>query len=146
VGLHLPGERADRGAGRGARTAAGPESSNPPAQRPDPLGALLSATQLGALVWAIIEAPTRGWSSPPVLSVGVAGLAVLAGFVLWERTTPHPMLDPGLFQRRRFSAATTAIALAMFALFVLTQYLQFVLGFSAISTGSGSSPWPGCSR
>ncbi|MGW2829449.1 MFS transporter [Streptomyces sp. NPDC001286] len=116
-----------------------PESRNPTALRPDPVGAVLSIAGLGLLLWSIIEAPVRGWSSALVLGAGAAGLAVLVCFALWERTTSHPMLNLRFFAERRFSFATSSVALAMFglfgALFVLTQYLQFSLGYSALATG-----------
>ncbi|GAA2349819.1 MFS transporter [Streptomyces violaceusniger] len=116
-----------------------PESRTPSALRPDPAGAVLSVLGLGLLLWAIIEAPVRGWSSGIVLGAGGAGLAVLVCFALWERATTHPMLNLAFFRERRFSFATSSVALAMFglfgALFVLTQYLQFSLGYSALATG-----------
>ncbi|MDH6514858.1 EmrB/QacA subfamily drug resistance transporter [Streptomyces sp. SAI-135] len=116
-----------------------PESRNPAALRPDPVGAVLSIAALGLLLWAIIEAPVRGWTSGVVLGAGGAGLAVLVCFVFWERASTHPMLDLGFFRRRRFSIATASVSLAMFglfgALFVLTQYLQFGLGYTALETG-----------
>ncbi|MFG3292947.1 MFS transporter [Streptomyces sp. NPDC048179] len=116
-----------------------PESRNPTALQPDPAGSVLSILGLGLLLWAIIEAPVRGWSSGIVLGAGGAGLAVLVCFVLWERATSHPMLNLRFFGDLRFSFATTSVALAMFglfgALFVLTQYLQFGLGYSALATG-----------
>ena len=61
-----------------------PDSKNPTAARPDPVGAVLSIAGLGMLLWAIIEAPTRGWASASVVGVGVAGIAVLGAFVAWE--------------------------------------------------------------
>jgi hypothetical protein len=116
-----------------------PESRNPAALRPDPAGAVLSIAGLGLLLWAIIEAPVRGWSSGIVLGAGGSGLVVLVCFALWERASSHPMLNLGFFRERRFSFATSSVALAMFglfgALFVLTQYLQFSLGYSALATG-----------
>jgi EmrB/QacA subfamily drug resistance transporter len=116
-----------------------PESSNPHAARPDPVGGLLSIVSLGLILWAIIEAPTHGWGSAGVLGVGFAGLAALAVFVIWEVRCEHPMLDLGLFRARRFSAATSSVALGAFglfgALFVQTQFLQFNLRLSALQAG-----------
>ncbi|HLK43936.1 MAG TPA: MFS transporter, partial [Thermoleophilia bacterium] len=85
------------------------------------------------------ESPTRGWHSPAVLAVGGTGVAVLVGFALWERYSTHPMLVIEAFRDRRFSVAMAAVAMAIFALmgalFVLTQYLQFSLGYSAFAAG-----------
>jgi len=116
-----------------------PDSKNPAAQRPDLTGALLSIAGLGLVLWAIIEAPVYGWSSGLVTGAGVAGLAVLAGFAAWERATSHPMLNLRFFRDRSFSAPIGSLGLAMFglvgALFVLTQFLQFNLGYSPLQAG-----------
>lgn len=88
------------------------------------------------MLWAIIEAPMHGWSSPPVIVAGVAGLVVLTTFVTWEARSSHPMLKLRFFRRRSFSAAIAAVAMLMFAalggLFVRTQFLQFQLGYSPL--------------
>jgi EmrB/QacA subfamily drug resistance transporter len=116
-----------------------PDSRNPAAVRPDVAGALMSIAGLGLVLWSLIEAPTRGWSSPLVIGAGAGGLAVLAAFAAWERASSHPMLNVRFFRHRRFSAAVTSVGLVMFglfgALFVLTQYLQFSLGYSALQAG-----------
>jgi len=116
-----------------------PDSKNPRAAAPDLAGALLSVAGLGLLVWAIIEAPVRGWSSALVIAAGATGLTVLAGFAWWERITSHPMLNLEFFRHRAFSAAISSIGLATFglfgALFVLTQFLQFDLGYTALQAG-----------
>ncbi len=116
-----------------------PDSKNPAARPPDVLGAIMSIAGLGLVLWSLIEAPTWGWSSPLVIGVGVGGLAVLAAFAAWERASSHPMLNVRFFRRRRFSAAVSSVGMVMFglsgALFVLTQYLQFSLGYSALQAG-----------
>lgn len=116
-----------------------PDSRNRSALPPDVIGALLSIAGLGLLLWSLIEAPVHGWSSPRVIATGAAGLAVLAGFVWWERISSHPMLNMRLFRHRTFSAPVFSVGLVMFglfgALFVLTQYLQFSLGYSALDAG-----------
>ncbi len=116
-----------------------PDSADP-ARRPiDLLGGALSTVGLATLLWSIIEAPVRGWHSPLVVGSGIGAVAILSAFVIWERHTAHPMLVLGPFADRRFSVAMAAVAMAVFglmgALFVLTQYLQFSLGFSAMATG-----------
>ena len=116
-----------------------PDSRNLAAARPDLAGAALSVAGLGLLLWSIIEAPLHGWSSGLVISTGLAGLAILAVFALWERLSSHPMLQLRFFASRRFSAAIASVGLVMFglfgALFVMTQFLQFDLGFTPLEAG-----------
>jgi EmrB/QacA subfamily drug resistance transporter len=116
-----------------------PDSRNPDAGPPDLIGSALSICGLALLIWAVIEAPARGWSAGSVVGAGAGGLAVLALFVGWERVGPHPMLNLGFFRRRGFAAGIGTLALVMVAgggaFFVLTQYLQFELGYSALQAG-----------
>ena len=116
-----------------------PDSKNPDAKRPDPLGAILSIAGLGLLLWAIIEGPTKGWTSIIVLGVGSASVVVLGSFLAWESRCDHPMLELGFFRDRRFSIALAAECLGVFglmgALFVQTQFLQFDLGYSPLQAG-----------
>lgn len=116
-----------------------PDSRDPAALRPDWPGALLSIAGLGLVLWSIIEAPVYGWSSALVIGVGIAGLTVLAVFAAWERVTSHPMLNLRFFRVRSFSAPIGSLGLTMFglvgSLFVLTQFLQFNLGYSALQAG-----------
>ena len=116
-----------------------PNSKNPAAARPDFTGGLLSVLGLVLLVWSIIEAPIRGWSSAAVIGVGAAGVVVLTGFAIWERTSSHPMLNLRFFRDRRFSVAVSSMGLVMFGLFgsmfILTQFLQFDLGYTALQAG-----------
>jgi EmrB/QacA subfamily drug resistance transporter len=124
-----------------------PDSKNPAAKRPDPVGAVLSIVGLGLLLWGIIEGPTRGWTSPEVLGAGIAGCAVVGSFVAWEARSRHPMLELRLFRDRRFSVAAAAECLGVFgllgALFVQTQFLQFDLGYSPLQAGLRILPMAG---
>jgi EmrB/QacA subfamily drug resistance transporter len=116
-----------------------PDSKNPTTAAPDVTGALLSVAGLGLLLWSIIEAPVHGWSSRLVVGTGIAGLAVLAAFAAWERASSHPMLNLKFFRKRAFSAAICSVGLATLglfgALFVLTQFLQFNLGYTPLQAG-----------
>jgi len=80
-----------------------PNSRNPRAGRPDLLGALLSISGLGFLLWAIIDAPVHGWASPTVIGAGSAGVGVLVCFAVWERFASQPMLRLSFFRNREFS-------------------------------------------
>ena len=124
-----------------------PDSKNPSAQRPDLVGSLLSIAGLGLLLYAIIEAPVHGWGSALVVATGVGGLGVLCAFVTWERASAHPMLNLGFFRNRSFSAPIVSVGLTMFglfgSLFVLTQFLQFQLGYSPLQAGVRMLPAAG---
>jgi EmrB/QacA subfamily drug resistance transporter len=121
-----------------------PESADPDAPRIDAAGAVLTVVGLGVLVHAIIEAPTAGWTSARTLGGLAAGLVVLAGFVVRERRTRHPLLDPRLFRRAGFSAGSLTITLQFFAffgfIFLLLQYLQLVLGDSPLQAAFSLVP------
>src|SRR3954468_15089591 len=116
-----------------------PASKDPSAPRLDPVGAGLSILGLVSVLWAIIEAPAKGWTAPSVVIGLLVGLVLLAGFVVWELTCDHPMLDVRFFRNRRFTAANASITMVFFALFgasfLITQYLQTVLGYSALEAG-----------
>jgi hypothetical protein len=102
--------------GLGCAIALVPDSKNAAAQRPDLIGALLSIAGLGLVLWAIIEAPARGWSSGLVTGAGLAGLATMIIFAIWERGSSHPMLSPRFFRNRRFSGAIWSVGLVTFGL------------------------------
>ena len=116
-----------------------PESRDPAPPRPDVAGGLLSTAGLGSFVYGVIQAPARGWGDPLVLAALAAAAVLLARFAAWELRTRQPMIDLRLFGRPLFVWACVAITLASFALlgllFVVPQYLQFVLGFDALGTG-----------
>jgi EmrB/QacA subfamily drug resistance transporter len=121
-----------------------PESLDARAPRLDVRGAALSIGALVALVWGIIEAPDRGWTDPAILGAAAVFAVLIAAFVAVERRVAEPMLDLALLRNARFSAASAGIALAFMALFgvmfLLTQYLQVVLGRSALSAGLWTMP------
>jgi EmrB/QacA subfamily drug resistance transporter len=116
-----------------------PESRHPAPPRPDLPGLVLSVVALVSLVYGIVEAPSGGWTSGGVL--GSLGLAVLAGaaFVRHERRVREPMLDLRLFRNPRLGWGTAAMTLAGLAIgglaFMLTQYLQFVQGYTPLQAG-----------
>ena len=124
-----------------------PTSRDPAAPRIDWGGALLSIVGLTALVWSIIEAPERGWTSSGVVGGFAVAVVVLATFVRWELRSSEPMLDLRFFTNARFTAASAAITLIAFALFgfifMATQYLQFILGYSALAAGVHTLPFAG---
>jgi EmrB/QacA subfamily drug resistance transporter len=116
-----------------------PNSKNPLSSRPDAIGAFLSMLGLGLLLWGIIEAPGRGWTSPAIVGSLTAALVLVVGFIVWERRIDHAMLPLRFFASRRYSVAISALALVLFGLlgmfFLFTQYLQFDLGYSPLAAG-----------
>ncbi len=114
------------------------------ARRVDVIGAALCALGLAGPVFALIEQPRLGWSSAEVLAPLVAGVALLALFVLYELRTPDPMLPMRLFRRRNFSAGNVE-TFAMYAglsivFFFLIIYLQQVGGYSPLKSGFATLP------
>ena len=122
-----------------------PESRDPRARRIDWVGAALSGVGLVAFVWAIIEAPSKGWTSSAVVAAFVLALVTLVLFVAWERRVEEPLLDVRLFRNARFTAASLTVMVLFFALFgflfLSTQYLQFVLGHSPLAAGLRMLPY-----
>jgi EmrB/QacA subfamily drug resistance transporter len=116
-----------------------PNSRDSHADPLDLLGAALSMAGLGGVLYGIIEGPVQGWSAPSTVGPILSGVALLVVFGLWELRAEYPMLDLRFFKNPTFSAATAAINMVFFAMFgtffFLTQYLQLVVGYSALEAG-----------
>ena len=116
-----------------------PTSRDPATPPVDVVGLVLSTLAIGTLVFTIIEAPDRGWSSTATIVGFTFAAGAAAVFVAWERRRLHPMLDVSLFRNLRFSAASGSIMVIFFALagfvFLITQYFQFLKGYAPLSTG-----------
>ncbi len=113
-----------------------PSSRDPEQGQIDPGGAALSIVGISALVYGLIQAPEHGWASPTTLVTFAIAAGVLVGFVFWEMHVEEPMLDMSFFRNPAFSTATGGMILlflSMYGLFFLiTQYLQLTLGYSAL--------------
>jgi EmrB/QacA subfamily drug resistance transporter len=123
-----------------------PESRNPDEERVDVPGALLSIVGISALVYAIIEAPTKGWASSETFVAFAVSVVALGLFVVQEQRSTHPMFDLSLLRDRRFGSASVGISLCFFAMFgmmfLLAQYLQIVLGYSPFNAALLLLPMP----
>jgi len=120
-----------------------PIAAKPNAQV-DIVGGVLCALGLAGPVYALIEAPTRGFSDPLILAMLLGGVATFGLFLLWEWRSRNPMLPLRLFRRRNFSFAnletfTVYGALATQGFFV-TLFLQQLAGYSALQAGATSVP------
>ncbi|QDY76643.1 MFS transporter [Streptomyces qinzhouensis] len=120
-----------------------PESKGP-WRKADPVGMVLSMAGMTALVWTVIELPKGGLGHTGTqISLAVA-LVGLVGFGVWETRTASPMVPLSLFRNKVFTGASLSIVLLTFAngglMLVLTQYLQFVLDYSATAAGLAFTP------
>ncbi|MHB1539482.1 MAG: DHA2 family efflux MFS transporter permease subunit, partial [Solirubrobacteraceae bacterium] len=107
-------------------------------------GALLCALGLGGPVFALIEQPRLGWSSPGVIVPLALGALLFGAFVLSERRAADPMLPLGLFARRNFAVGNFE-TFAMYAglsvlFFFLTLFLQQVCGYTPLRSGLATLP------
>ncbi|WP_229718558.1 MFS transporter [Nocardia jinanensis] len=108
-------------------------------QRPiDGVAVVLSILALASTVYLIIE---REWNIPVLVLAVVSAVA----FVLWERRQEHPMLPLGLFADRDFTGTCATVLLMVFGMgavmLMLTQYLQFVLGYGPMKAGLALLPY-----
>ncbi|GAB2722058.1 MFS transporter [Streptomyces bullii] len=110
-------------------------------------GTLLASGGLFGIVYGLVRGPVDGWTGSLVLTGLMAGTALLAGFVLYGIRAAHPMLPMRLFRSRSFSginAASLLMFLGMFgSIFLLSQYMQGVLGYSPTEAGLRMLPWTG---
>ncbi|HML24896.1 MAG TPA: MFS transporter [Aggregatilinea sp.] len=115
------------------------DSKDDHAPRPDIPGVLLSIAGLFALVYGIIEAGIDGWTGSTVLGAFALAFVLLAAFGWWEGHAANAMLPLQFFKNMSFTGASMALMFAMFSLFgsvfFISQYLQTVLGFTALEAG-----------
>jgi EmrB/QacA subfamily drug resistance transporter len=110
----------------------------------DVLGGILSTGGMLLLVFTLVKAPDQGWGNARTLAELAGALALLAAFVINEQRSKKPLLPLSIFRIRGLAAAdaTQLIAFAGFLamFFFLTLYMQNVLGYSPIQTGSAYLP------
>jgi EmrB/QacA subfamily drug resistance transporter len=116
-----------------------------PNGRLDLPGLALASTGLLGIVWALVRGNGAGWLSAEVIATSLLGLAALVAFVAWELRAPVPMLPMRFFRSRAFAAANAA-SLAMYfgmfgSVFLLTQFLQLVMGYSPLESGLRTLAW-----
>ncbi|HXG76864.1 MAG TPA: MFS transporter [Gaiellaceae bacterium] len=108
-------------------------------------GLALGSLGLLGLVWGLVNGNADGWASPGIVGALAGGLALLAGFVLWELRTAEPMLPMRFFSDRAFAAANAASLLMYFGMFgsvfLLTQFFQTAQGYSPLEAGLRVLPW-----
>jgi EmrB/QacA subfamily drug resistance transporter len=110
-------------------------------------GLVLSGLGLFGVVWGVVRSNTLGWGDPEVIGSIIAGVILLGIFLWWENRTAEPMLPLRFFANRTFSA-TNAVSFFMYfgmfgSIFLLTQYLQTVLGYTPLQAGVRMLAWTG---
>jgi EmrB/QacA subfamily drug resistance transporter len=118
-----------------------------PDARLDGRGTVLISLGLFGIVYALVTATSDGWSSAPVLGGLIGGAVLVAAFVRHGQTARHPMLPMRMFKNRGFTAINAASMLmfvGMFgAIFLLSQFLQNVVGYGPTEAGLRMLPWTG---
>jgi EmrB/QacA subfamily drug resistance transporter len=125
-------------------TAVPPGNPKAVRQRVDVFGAVLCVLGLGGPVFALIEQPRLGWSSPAVSGSLIGGMLIFAAFLYYESRAKHPMLKLGLFKRRNFAVGNIETLVLYGGLsvlfFFLVLYLQQVGGYSPLQSGLALLP------
>jgi MFS family permease len=103
----------------------------------DLFGAMSATGSLLLLVYSVVEAPTRGWTSPTTVALFAASVALMATFIAVELRHDHPLVRLGILRNRALVHANLA-AFAMFGSyvafqFIVTLYVQDSLGWSPIT-------------
>ncbi|MBX7452073.1 MFS transporter [Mycolicibacterium sp. 3033] len=110
----------------------------------DWVGATLIGTAVAVFVVGLVEAPNQGWTNPLVLGGLAGGVIMTVVFAVVELRRPHPLLDVRLFARPEFTTGAvciTVLFLTNFGLFyLLMQFLQLVMGYSALGTAFALAP------
>ncbi|MCW2621616.1 MAG: multidrug resistance transporter, superfamily protein [Frankiales bacterium] len=108
-------------------------------------GVVLAGTSVFAGVWGIVHGNDDGWGSVSVTGTLLGSVLLFGAFLARERRTPHPVLPLRLFRSRSFSVANVtslAFSIGMFgAVFLLSQYLQIVMGYTPLEAGLRTLPW-----
>ncbi|WP_405899347.1 DHA2 family efflux MFS transporter permease subunit [Streptomyces sp. NBC_00727] len=118
-----------------------------PGARLDIPGTLLVSGGLFGIVYGLVNANADGWTDPTVLTSLIAGTALIGAFIRHGFRGRKPMLPMRLFRDRGFfgiNISSMLMYLGMFgSIFLLSQYLQGVLGYSPTEAGLRMLPWTG---
>ena len=117
-----------------------PETRNPQPRRLDVLGLVISVAGLVLLVYGIIHASeTKDWLAASVLIPVIAGILIIALFLVLEARSDHSSFDVSLFRNRGYAVSLVAVSFSFFALsgitFSLPFYLQILRGYSTLVAG-----------
>lgn len=121
-----------------------PKRESKPSSSVDFIGATLCAIGLGGPVFALIEQPRYGWSSPIIYMPLILGVLIFISFLFYEKRTKNPMLPLSLFKNHNFSIGNIS-TLSVYAglsagMFLIVLFLQQVAGYSALKAGLSLLP------
>ena len=119
--------------------------SHGPRPRLDVVGLILVGAGFFGVTWGLVRSGPVGWSNGEVIGMLLAGVAVIAVFLWWERRTPRPMLSLAMFRRRNFAAAN-GVSFFLYAglfgaLFLMAQFFQSAQGLTPLQTGLRLLAW-----
>jgi EmrB/QacA subfamily drug resistance transporter len=121
-----------------------PESRAPRPRKADVPGQLLMIVFLAALTYGVIQGPSYGWASAPILTLFAVAAVAVAAFVALERRRDEPLLDPKFFRSPPFTGASVIAVLSFVVLagflFVIMLYLQQARGDDPLRAGLALLP------
>ncbi|MEU7923619.1 MFS transporter [Micromonospora sp. NPDC049801] len=113
--------------------------------RLDPVGVVLVTAGMLGIVSSLVRGNSAGWDSPSILAGFIVGGLLVLVFIFWQSRARTPMVPLSLFRSRGFSLTMVATIIMPFgvfgAVFLGTQYLQSVLGYSPLEAGVRTLPW-----
>ncbi|HAG68146.1 MAG TPA: hypothetical protein DCL10_07770 [Acidimicrobium sp.] len=120
------------------------ESKEPTAGRFDIRGFLLSGVGLAGILYALSQAPEKGWTASSVLLSGLGGLLLIVLLAVVELRIDEPMIALRLYRDRMFRNSNMVNSLSygsfMAFLFLFPQMIQSLMGYSALQSGLASFP------
>jgi EmrB/QacA subfamily drug resistance transporter len=113
----------------------------------DVVGAVLVTSGLVLLVYALLDAPQKGWGSTQTIVLAIVAAVILAGFVAWERGRRAPLVPFSIFRLQTLRGANIVsllVAMSLFSMFFfISLYMQQVLGYDALKAGLSYLPLAG---
>jgi EmrB/QacA subfamily drug resistance transporter len=110
----------------------------------DVVGAVLVTSGLVLLVYALLDAPQKGWSSTQTVVLGIVSVVILAAFVAWERGRRAPLVPFSVFRLQTLRGAnivSVLVGMSLFSMFFfISLYMQQVLGYDALKAGISYLP------
>ncbi|MFF0493766.1 MFS transporter [Nocardia sp. NPDC003482] len=121
-----------------------PESQDSDRPRLEIRGMFWVVLSIGTAVFAVMEAPSRGWTDTRVLILGGCGVLSIVAFILTELRAENPLLDVRLFRRRGFASGALSITIQFLVtfgvMFLLVQHFQLILGFGPLKSAVALAP------